>query len=200
MIFKIKNNPSKSYLNGKRIGVLGLAPRCGTTHIAVVISNYLSEAEKKKVSLIERNRHDDLKKLTASLGAKDTGPFTFHRTTYVPSLNASPDKIPDLESDCMVFDLGCDFKSGLSHLLLCDIKIIVGTDAVWREEEYEKLESFTSKYETLSSWRLFVNLGDTKKMKERDRYGMTVCCFPFEPCPVYPGKDTENFLREAIYG
>ena len=200
MIFKSKSNSPKSYLNGRRIGVLGLSPRCGTTHIAVAISNYLSEAEKKRVTLFERNRNDDIQKLTAKLGAKDTGPFTYHRVTYVPFQGAYSEMMPDLQSDCMVFDLGCDIKAGMQHLLLCDIKIIVGTDAVWREEEYEKLEAFTSKYGTLSSWRLFINLGNTKRLKEKDRYGMTVCCFPFEPDPVYPGKDTENFLKEAIYG
>ena len=100
----------------------------------------------------------------------------------------------------MVFDLGCDFKSGLSRLLLCDIKIIVGNDAVWRMGEYDKLESFPSIYGALSSWRLFVNLGNIKHMREKDRYGMTVCCFPFEPDPVYPGNDTVDFLKEAIYG
>ena len=200
MIFKSKSNSQKSYLNGRRIGVLGLSPRCGATHIAVAISNYLSEAEKKRVTLFERNRNDDIQKLTAKLGAKDTDPFTYHRVTYVPSPVYSSETIPDIEADCMVFDLGSDFRSGMRHLLLCDIKIIVGTDAVWREEEYEKLTAFTSNYGTLSSWRLFINLGDTKRLKEKDRYGMTVCCFPYEPDPVYPGKDTENFLKEAIYG
>jgi len=37
-------------------------------------------------------------------------------------------------------------------------------------------------------------------MREKHRYGMTVCCFPFEPDPVYPGNDTVDFLKEAIYG
>lgn len=200
MIFRSKNNPTNSYFNGKRIGVLGLAPRCGTTHIAVAISNYLSEHEKKRVSLLEQNRHNDINALTYSLGAKDNGPFTLHRVTYIPSAGIDTGRLADLGSDCMVFDLGCDFKSGLSRLLLCDIKIIVGTDAVWRTEEYEKLEAFPSMYETLSSWRLFINLGNIKHMRGKDRYGMTVCCFPFEPDPVYPGKDTIEFLKEAIYG
>jgi hypothetical protein len=200
MIFKSKTNPPNNYFNGKRIGVLGLAPRCGTTHIAIAISNYLSETEKKRVSLIEQNRHNDIICLAYSLGAKDNGPFTFHRVTYIPFVSIDTNGLADLGSDCMVFDLGCDFKSGLSRLLLCDIKIIVGNDAVWRMGEYDKLESFPSIYGALSSWRLFVNLGNIKHMREKDRYGMTVCCFPFEPDPVYPGNDTVDFLKEAIYG
>ena len=138
--------------------------------------------------------------LAYSLGAKDNGPFTFHRVTYIPFVSIDTNGLADLGSDCMVFDLGCDFKSGLSRLLLCDIKIIVGNDAVWRMGEYDKLESFPSIYGVLSSWRLFVNLGNIKHMREKDRYGMTVCCFPFEPDPVYPGNDTVDFLKEAIYG
>ena len=202
MFHKSKKSFPESYLNGKRIGLAGLAPGCGTTHICVALSNYLSEAEKRKVCLFEQSRHDDLKYLTASLGSGIDDPyFTYHRVTYFPSFGGSlSEYASDLDCDCMVFDFGNDLHSALGKLMLCDIKIIVGTDAYWRQKDYEPFEAFTSEYASLSSWRLFINLGDAKRIKEKDRFGITVCCFPFEPDPVYPGKETITFLREAIYG
>jgi len=201
MIFKSKKIPQNSYLNGKRIGVLGLAPRCGATHIAVAISNYLADTEKKRVSLLERNRHDDLKSLITELGGSGTEPaFTFHRVTYVPSgIGISLESMPDLNSDCMVFDFGFDLKASLPHMLLCDIKILVGVEAPWCKDEYSVIEHLSNSYGLMTSWRLFVNLGNPKLLKGKDRYGMTACCFPFEPDPVYPGLDTCNILREMVY-
>lgn len=200
MIFR-HNKSGKGSIPGSRIGVLGLAPRVGTTHIAVAISNYLSEYEKKRVILLEENRHDDIGVLALSLGAKEINePFSFHRVTYVPhSCPKDSGVMKDLSGCFVVQDLGCDFKQGLSKIMLCDIKILVGNEGSWRIHEYAKLSEISTGG-FLSTWRLFVNLGNVKKLKEKDGYGLTVCCFPFEPEPVYPGQETISLLREAIYG
>ena len=200
MIFSAKKKQKQSYLNGIRIGLLGLGPRCGTTHIAIAISNYLSETEKKKVFLLENNRQNDIKRLNSMLGARNPeAPFTFHRVTYVPFCpETSVKPALELEGDCVVSDFGFDFKKALSQLRLCDIRIIVGTDGLWRINEYEKLKDAGISSNLTSGWRLFVNLGNVKRMKEKDVFGLEVCCFPFEPDPLYPCEETISFLREAI--
>ena len=202
MIFRNRKKSKGNFLYGRRIGVLGLGPRVGTTHISIAIANTLSEYGKMKVLLLEENRHDDIGALTLSLGAKgkDT-PFPFHRVTYIPRAPFQErGELKDMDYDCMVSDLGSDFKSGLSRIMLYDIKILVGTEGAWRSSEFDKLENITSGSEVLGSWRLFINLGNPKKLKEKDGLGFTTCCFPFEPDPVYPGDDTIKFIREAIYG
>ena len=202
MIFGHRKALKSNGINGRRIGILGLAPRVGTTHIAVAVCNYLSEYERKRVLLLEESRHNDIGALVMGFGAKEPGePYEFHRVTYIPSQSiGNMEALMDLDSDCTVSDLGCNFKQGLSRILLCDIKILVGTDGIWRENEYDKLEDIRGTSPYLNSWRLFINLGNVRKLKEKDRFGITACCFPFEPDPVYPGEETVNFLREAIYG
>ena len=201
MIFKSKKNFHKSNFSCRRIGVMGLGPRSGTTHIAVAICNYLSDTEKKRVALIEQSRHDDIGRLIMSLGAEeDAEAYTFHRVTYVPySTVKQTGGLTELNSDCMVFDFGCDVKNCMSSMLLCDIRILVGTDAPWRAKEYEKIGELLPSNGSRADWRLFVNLGNACNLKEKDRYFITSGCFPFEPDPVYPGGETTKFIREMIY-
>ena len=198
MIFKHTSRHADDSFNGKRIGVIGLGPRSGTTHIAISICNYLSEYRHRRVSLLEQNSHGDILKLTNNLGLNNSEIInTFHRVTYIPSFC---DSFPlfDLKTDCMVFDLGYNLAKSFSTLKLCDIKIAVGTDAPWRREEYSALKALTGNNRNLSSWRLFVNLGNPRLLKEYDDYHMITGCFPFEPDPVYPAKETIKFLEVII--
>ena len=193
------NNKSKKTKNGikslKRIGVLGLGPRSGTTHIAVAVSNFLSDEARLRVSLIEQTRNSDIGKLALSLGAaKEESAYSYHRVTYIPC--ECGQQIPN--TDCMVFDLGHNFCAASNTLRFCDVKIIVGTDAPWRKDEYRVLEELAAGGTDISNWRLFVNLGSLKYIEEKEKYGMITGCFPFEPDPVYPCRETINFLMEAL--
>ena len=198
MFFRRTANSTDDFFNGKRIGIVGLGPRNGTTHIAVALCNYLSEIRHKRVCLAEQNRHQDITGLLTKLGfSSDACISTFHRVTYIPSFS---DNIPlfDMKYDCMVFDLGHDFDRALNIINLCDLKIAVGTDAPWRKNEYCLLKGLAGSGRDLSGWRLFVNLGNTGLLKEKDEYRITAGCFPFEPDPVYPSKETIKFLEEIL--
>ena len=193
------NNKSKKTRNSirslKRIGILGLGPRSGTTHIAVAVSNFLSDEAGLRVGLFEQNRSSDIGKLALSLGAvNEESVYSYHRVTYIPC--DSGQQMPD--TDCTVFDLGHSFSAAVNILKFCDIRIIVGTDAPWREDEYRFLEELAAGGTDISNWRLFVNLGNTDYIKEKEKYGMITGCFPFEPDPVFPGRETIKFLTEAL--
>ncbi|MBR4341825.1 MAG: hypothetical protein IKP88_03780 [Lachnospiraceae bacterium] len=198
MFFKRTGGNTDDYFNGKRIGIIGLGPRNGTTHIAIALCNYLSECRHKRVCLAEQNRHNDISRFLFTLGYSScTEIVTHHRVTYIPSFN---DIIPlfNMKYDCMVFDLGHDLERSINAMNLCDIKIAVGTDAPWRRNEYALLKNLKDKNHELSGWRLFVNLGNPRLLKDKDEYQITAGCFPFEPDPVYPSKETISFLEEII--
>ena len=144
MLFRHRRNHADEF-SGRRIGVVGLGPRNGTTHIAIAICNYLSETGHKKVCLAECNGHNDLSELIRSLGAKGKEKwYTFHRVTYIPSfLNGMP--MPDIDFDCMVFDLGRDIERAMNTIRLCDLKIAVAADAPWRHKEYAILNDIRYK-------------------------------------------------------
>lgn len=194
----ISKRKSRKDFYGKRIGIFGLGPRLGVTHIAVAVSNFLSDEAKLKVRLYEQNGHGDISRLIHALGGSETDKeFTFHRVTYVPFVNDS-ELLSGPDCDCMVFDLGRDFARAKNTLRLCDIKIAVAGDAVWLKNEYDFLKELAAGNTDISNWRLFVNLGNPARIKEKEKYGMITGCFPFEPDPVYPCRETILFLQEAF--
>lgn len=189
-------------LQGKRIGVTGLSPRCGTTHVAVAISNYLSDVARKKVCLIERSGHEDLKYLTDTLGGTDggeaSGVFSYHRVSYVCSGTKEAAALVDSSFDCTVFDLGSDIGRSMSTLCLCDYRIVVGASAPWCRTDYEILSKIAGKAGELTNWRLFVNLGDAALSRTYARAEMETFCFPFEADPIFPGEETKKILQSAL--
>ena len=197
-MFSGKSKKTKNCIRSlKRIGVLGLGPRSGTTHIAVAVSNFLSDEAGLKVVLCEQNRSSDIDALILSLGAgKAEHRYTYHRVTYIAGDSAQ--QVLDTDCDCMVFDLGHNFSTALNTFQYCDIRIVVGTDAPWRREEYRILEELAAGGTDISNWRLFINLGNRKYIEEKAKYGMITGCFPFEPDPVYPCRATIDFLMEAL--
>ena len=197
MLFNRKNNCNDEHYNGKRIGIIGLGPRNGTTHIAVAVSNFLSETKHKRVCLVERNRHEDIIKLSKLLIPSCNGICSYHRVTYIPS-SCTKDPLYDLKYDCMIFDLGHELDRNLNTLQLCDIKIAVGTDAPWRKYEYDVIKELFGKDRIPKSWKLFINLGNPNYLKHMDNIPMIKGCFPFEPDPVFPSKETIDFLEEII--
>lgn len=192
------NKKSKTIFLRKRIGIFGLGPRCGVTHIAVAISNFLSDEAKLKVRLYDQSGHGDISRLINFLGGSEPDKeFTFHRVTYVPFVRDS-ELLSDPDCDCMVFDLGRDFKKAKNTLKLCDMKIAVANDAPWLRSEYVFLDELAAGDTDITNWRLFVNLGDHTRLTEKEKYGMITGCFPFEPSPVYPCRETIIFLQEAF--
>lgn len=197
-----KRNTVYDSLQGKRIGVIGLSPRCGTTHIAVAISNYLSDERQKSVCLLERSGHDDLRSLAEALGkamsGESAGIFSYHRVTYVGSGAEEPRNLINSSFDCTVFDFGSDIERSLSALCLCDYRIVVGSAAPWRRKEYEVLHNLSEQAGELTNWRLFVNLGSNAWLREYAMTEMEAFCFPFEEDPVFPGEQTVLILQSAL--
>lgn len=199
MLFKRKSSAADS-LQGKRIGVLGLAPKNGTTHIAVAISNYLADTENKSVCLMEKNSHNDLEPFITSLGApKNATDYEFHHVTYICSRGMSDeDKMLDASYDCMVFDLGSDMSSAVKTLCLCDLRIVVGAAAEWRRDEYAVLEKLSQRTGGLNNWLLLVNLGNEHCLKELRKYDIPMFCFPCEDDPVFPSEYLKQIMKAAF--
>ena len=183
---------------GRRIGIVGLGPRNGVTHISIALSNYLSENRHKRVCLAECNRHNDLKTFIRSLGENRIGNgYTFHRVTYIPEFDEEQ-SLPDIDFDCMVFDLGHDLDRALNTMKICDLKIAVAADAPWRNGETAGLNETAVRRTGISGWRIFYNLGNPERLKEKGNKGIISGCFPFEPDPVYPSRETIAFLEEIL--
>lgn len=188
-------------LQGRRIGVIGLGPRCGATHIALSIGNYISDTLKCRVCLKEMNLHGDFIEIGQYLGcsARAENDFCFHRITYYPF-------VPTVESasrltgsfDCTVLDLGSGINSAKDALEQCDYRVVVGMGACWREKDFSPLTSLFTGDSDLSSWILYINLGTRQQVKYYKKLGFATYAFPFEPDPFNPGESTKTVFEKSL--
>lgn len=188
-------------LQGKRIGVVGLGPRCGTTHISLSIGNYISDFLKCRVCLKEVNSHGDFAEICRYLGCKASGgsDYAFHRVSYYPFMPAdhSASRLTD-SFDCTVMDLGCDINSARDALELCDFRIIVGAGACWREKEYSFISTLFTGDSDLSNWILYINLGTQLQVKYYKKLGFATYVFPFEPDPFNPCEASIKIMEKSL--
>lgn len=199
MFFK-KNKPAADNLQGKRIGILGLGPGNGVTHISVALSNYLADVRKKSVCLMEKSGHNDFEALVSSLGAPTgAADYEFHQVNYVCHRGLSEeDKMLDSYYDCTVFDLGADLNAAMKTLCICDLRIVVGTGAAWRRGEYDQLRRLVQKNGGLNNWLLFVNLGNKETCRQLREFDIPAFCFPCESDPVFLGTESISLFEEVF--
>ncbi len=200
----------RSPAEGVKIGVFGLGPRCGTTHVAIALANCLAGSLGREVCLTERSDHDDLAKLPALMreGAEGKGPVRLNGVTYLTAGYAYDARITeDTSFDAVVFDLGCNTKKAEALLSDCDIRIAVAGAAPWREKERESCKGSAAAVETLEETGengtdkgtvLFINPADERLMRDIRGVGVRMLPFPFEPDPMNPGKQTKKILERAI--
>lgn len=188
-------------LQGKRIGVIGLGPRCGATHISLSIGNFISDFLKFRVCLKEINAHGDFNEICRYLGraGSDEGDFIFHRVSYYPFLPAdkSLSRLTD-SFDCTVMDLGCSMDSAREALELCDYRIVVGMGACWREKEFSQLTPLFTGDSDLSNWILYINLGTPLQIKYYKKLGFATYAFPFEPDPFNPCEASKIIMEKSL--
>ncbi|MBR5968040.1 MAG: serine/threonine protein kinase [Lachnospiraceae bacterium] len=194
---------------GVKIGVFGLGPRCGTTHIAIALANCLADSPGREICLTERSDRDDLAKLPALRreGAEGKGPVRLNGVTYLTAGYAYGAGLTENTSfDAVIFDLGCNMKKAEAVLSECDIRIAVAGAAPWREKERESCKGSAAVETHENSGDggadkgtvLLINPADDRLMRDIRGAGVRMLPFPFEPDPMNPGKQTKKILERAI--
>jgi len=188
------------FMQGKRIGVVGLYPRCGVTHIALALANYLSDRCGKTVCIMEKSGHSDLK--YAVMGMNDDKKaelLEYQNVTYLcHGCEREAELLLDSSFDCIVTDLGSDLKAAILELSHCDIRIVVGNAAPWCGKEYDELKLLSEKKGLLMNWRLLINLGNPANIRDYGSLGLEAFCFPFEPEPIFPGSETQKIFEAVL--
>ena len=196
-----------STVGGVKIGVVGLGPRCGTTHIAIALANCLADVRGWEVCLTERSDRSDLAKLPAIRRETEEGrgPAEIGGVTYLTSGYAYDREIGAGDRfDAVVYDLGCNAAKAEKMLSRCDIEIAVAGAAPWREKERESCRGSVAAVDnsgetgTDTERVLFINPADERMMKELRGTGIAMLPFPFEPDPMNPGKETVKVIERAI--
>ncbi len=186
----------------RAIGVVGLGPRSGTTHIAIALANYLADVKGVEVCLAEKSDHNDIDRIPGIIRAgrnSGTEPVRINGVTYLTSGFAYDGRfLKNRRFDCIVYDLGSNLKKAEAVLADCDIEIAVGSAAPWREEEYRDFAQNTSQGEDERITKIMINPADAKMLRTMTAGRIGMLPFPYEPDPMHPGKETIKILGRAI--
>ena len=197
-----QSTADKTNCSCRSVGVVGLGPRNGTTHIAIAMANFLADVKGFKVCLAENSDHNDVSLLPEIMERSRNaggGPVKINGVTYLTSGFAYDGKLQkNGKFDYIVYDLGSDMRKAELTLMNCDTEIAVGCAAPWRSEEYL---TFRRTYGQAGDERkriILINPAEARSMRMIAAGDIGMLPFPYEPDPMHPGKDTVKILERAI--
>ncbi len=157
-------------MEGCAIGVYGLHPAAGTTHVVMLLASYFSDIHKCKTEVFETGEQKSFHCFEHFLQGKSSrNNFRTKRCIYYKyeDLNSN---IHRKEGRICIYDFGCQDKA-VKSLLLCDEKWIVGSTGIFHAGDWE---AFFEKKEVkeqiarkgTSGFHLLKNHGDTAKQSD----------------------------------
>lgn len=202
MIFTKKNKERIRIKHEYRIGVFGVQPRCGTTHICILLAWYLSEFLGKRVMLINLSDNNDISSLRKFYKVKQWKEreqmFSCEGITFIEQGGLEQaEYTKEKQYDFCILDLGSNPYKAMQKLVCCDKKIVVGNTAPWSQDFWCLLETLLSERKEVDSFRGIMNLSD--KHRIQPELPVKSYCIGFEPMLFHPGKSTIKVFEKILF-
>lgn len=126
--------------NQVTIGVFGLHPCAGATHLSVLLAVYFSHYKKKKALLIEESGKNALRYFEIFLYGEETAAeeFRSRRCRYRKNCGSGRKSTAEEKAEYAIYDLGCDFTAAAGSLMSCDFKWIIGSGGIFRADDWKQ--------------------------------------------------------------
>jgi hypothetical protein len=134
---KVKKQRKKEQV----IGVLGVKPGMGCTHVACSIANYLSSVEKRQVLYIEISKASGLLDFLWQhmIVYQGTIAYQYKGVLYVLSADLQEaQRLIKLHEGSVVLDFGGYQEESMELFSLCDRKLVLGSLQPWCKKAYEE--------------------------------------------------------------
>ncbi len=188
------------YTDGKRqlrIGVIGAAKGIGTTHLALMLACYYSGGCGRRTAVIECGKNDYMKICNeTSTKIEDIRHFTYKHIDFNSCRTSK--EIADCLSksyEVAVMDMEAGAQGALEEFKRCDVRIVVGTTAVWKAadvrrtmEELENVDCAVAIF--MPNYRRLRHMEELRGSKVFD--------IPAEPDPLSITSATMCRLREFL--
>lgn len=194
-IFKEKKNniPKKNCT----IGIMGLSGGVGTTHAGLIIAGFLHAYYGRKTLVAEACGQSFLYHW---LDCEDNRQnINKHGILYM--LNADKEDILQIRNmgyAYCILDLGCSRSLAEEDLMRCDIKIIVGTAAVWQKDMWTLAKDILEKVQDSSTFNFLVNFGDISDDIRTSLLPAAVYPVPYEPDLSHITEDSVHLFRKIF--
>lgn len=187
------------------IGIIGTHIGVGSTHFAILLSNYISECLGKKTAYIECYPQDELRYLEEAYSSKGKATprdqeFSLYGVDYYKSMHER--KIAEVigyEYDSIILDLGTDLKKVENEFIRCDKKIVISSLTIWK---VRKLENFLERTEELREKQELIygipfSTGKNARRISK-KYKIPAFSIPYEPNPFVISADTIKMFQKII--
>lgn len=188
---------SKKLKEKVSIGIIGIEPGCGVTHLAIALANYMQSGLGRKAALLELSGKHELKDMIQKEGDKNKNLLGVHYFTDI-----CVGKIPEIMNskyEVFILDLGADYAMAREEFLRCDYKIVSGSISPWKISIYEHFLNNVIVAENYESWEflvLFANISDKKNVQKR--CGVRLMNIPWIENPFYLKKEDLMFLQKIV--
>lgn len=160
----------RSKIETRRIGVFGLHPCAGTTHLTILAASYFSHFCRKRTEVREMTGRQDFAYWERYLtGQGGSSVFRTRRCVYRSPYSGWEDS-EDGQAEIVLCDLGHE-ATAVRQLLSCDEKWIIAGGGIFHEADWGHFFSIREVKESIArrgmaDWLFLVNHGDTGKKYE----------------------------------
>lgn len=185
------------------IGVCSTHECAGATHFCLLLATYFSEWLGLKTVYVDFNGKTGISYLQDFfLRGKEekSSNFTVGRIDFYSSENLYRiSEIIGEGTDCIILDIGHAFLDNRNEFLRCDIKVVLSSLAVWKQD---KLRHFIEKVKDsfeITDWRYVIPFADEKAIKEGIRnYRINLYQMPYQPDPFTINTATIRFFDRIL--
>jgi len=182
------------------IGVMGVGSGVGVTHFSIMLAGYEGAKLRKKVALVELNQSGHFREIQKAYEGREEEARKFRILDTVYYRDSSPQELTEILNEgfeCIILDLGCDYRKNETEFLRSSKKIIVGSLCEWKKAGYvgflEEHKGEGDRWEYLSMPAL---PGEIRDMKAA--CGVRLRSIPFEPDPFVVRSENFGFFRQLV--
>lgn len=178
-----------------QIGVVGLHPGVGATHVTIAAANTLTRYG--SVAVVERSDHCDLRCIAGEGSAQHDGfAAAIRRIVYYPSdVAVTEEQLIEHGYSYIVYDLGSNPARAEKLLERCDLCLMVAGAAMWRQNDLH-FQGGTGSDTAGANRYILLNLAEESKLG--NYAGLPTLAFPYEHDPFHPGRELIKLFEQTI--
>lgn len=183
---------------------MGAGSKAGATHLAVMLSVFLSAVAGARVALAEMNDGGCFRQ--AGIILSNNFHLKYQKIKKLISIHTQSDgsEIAGLMSegyDYVIIDFGSDFERNRQQFLMCGVKLVVGSLSWWKIHEYVGFAVQTEGEASRNKWKFLAVSAASEGIRYlKKEFGISVSGIPCEPDPFCLGGESMDFLQELTYG
>lgn len=174
------------------IGVAGAEGGVGTTHLAIMLANYLASKEKCRSALADMSQEQSIEALWqiyegGTLEAtQKQHVFRMYGVDYYSGLTGKDIAgILQMGYEYTIFDFGrVSFARYEQEIMRCHVRILLGSCCEWEKQAFETALDRRMQFQDPGVWKYAAFVGtDSIVRKFEKRYHIKICRIPFEEDP-----------------